>query len=128
MDFKDDFTQVQGTKPPPPAQYVRLSEAQLTKRDLDTFPEDIKQNALKRYELLNFIERKNTGGWTQKNLDPLLDSFFATNGGERPNWRTVARWYKSYLDSNGDLVSLVEKTTKRVIETKELTAMSTFLK
>ncbi|WP_258405435.1 Mu transposase C-terminal domain-containing protein [Shewanella sp. FJAT-52076] len=113
MDFKDEFTQVQGAKPHPPAQYVRLSEAQLTKRDLETFPEEIKQNALKRYELLNFIERKNTGGWTQKNLDPLLDSFFATNVGERPNWRTVARWYKSYMDSNGDLASLVEKNHKK---------------
>ncbi|WP_345889033.1 Mu transposase C-terminal domain-containing protein [Shewanella algae] len=113
MDFKDEFTQAQGTKPLPPAQYVRLSEAQLTKRDLDTFPEEIKQNALKRYELINFIERKNTGGWTQKNLDPLLDSFFAANIGERPNWRTVTRWYKSYLDSNGDLASLVEKKHKK---------------
>jgi putative transposase len=46
---------------------------------------------------------------TQNNLDPILDKLFDDNNEKRPNWRTVVRWRKKYIDSNGDLASLIER-------------------
>ncbi len=113
MDFEDEFSASELVKKPDtPIQYVKLEDAALVKRDLDTFPDFLKNKALDKYQLIAFIEKKITGGWTQKNLDPILDTLFTANMGKRPNWRTLVRWRKSYIDSNGDLASLVAKRHK----------------
>jgi putative transposase len=109
-DFEDEFIEsTTKIKVVTPIEYVRLNDAKLIKRDLETFSDLLKSNALDKYKILSFLEKKVTHGWTQKNLDPLLDEFFSTCMDKRPNWRTVARWRKSYIESNGDLVSLVPK-------------------
>jgi putative transposase len=113
MDFEDEFTvSTSVKKPETPAQYVKLDDSELVKRDLDTFPDFLKEKALDKYKLISFIEQENSGGWTQKKLDPILDKLFEGNRDKRPNWRTVVRWRKSYIDSNGDLASLVVKRHK----------------
>lgn len=113
MDFEDEFSESEFVKKPdPPIQYVKLEDTTLVKRDLDTFPDFLKNKALDKYQLIAFIEKTITGGWTQKNLDPILDSLFTTTTDRRPNWRTLVRWRKGYIDSNGDLASLVTKRHK----------------
>lgn len=113
MDFEDEFSESELVKKPDtPIQYVKLEDTALVKRDLDTFPDFLKSNALDKYQLITFIEKTITGGWTQKNLDPILDALFTTTTDKRPNWRTLVRWRKSYIDSNGDLASLVAKRHK----------------
>ncbi|NRD72152.1 DDE-type integrase/transposase/recombinase [Shewanella sp. VB17] len=113
MDFKDEFTESTVVKKPDTrVQYAKLDDTGLVKRDLDTFPDFLKDKALDKYKLISVIELENTGGWTQKKLDPILDKLFAKNIEKRPNWRTVVRWRKSYIESNGDLVSLVVKRHK----------------
>ncbi|WP_137226024.1 Mu transposase C-terminal domain-containing protein [Shewanella sp. MEBiC00475] len=113
MDFEDEFSESELVKKPDtPIQYVKLEDAALVKRDLDTFPDFLKNKALDKYQLIAFIEKTITGGWTQQNLDPILDTLFATAMEKRPNWRTLVRWRKSYIDSNGDLASLVAKRHK----------------
>lgn len=113
MDFEDEFSESELVKQPDtPIQYVKLEDTALVKRDLDTFPDFLKSKALDKYQLIAFIEKTITGGWTQKNLDPILDVLFTTTTDKRPNWRTLVRWRKSYIDSNGDLASLVAKRHK----------------
>ncbi|WP_287242897.1 Mu transposase C-terminal domain-containing protein [Pseudoalteromonas sp.] len=113
MDFEDEFSESELVKKPyTPIQYAKLENIALVKRDLDTFPDFLKSNALDKYQLITFIEKTITGGWTQKNLDPILDALFTTTTDKRPNWRTLVRWRKSYIDSNGDLASLVAKRHK----------------
>lgn len=112
-DFKDEFSASELVKKPDtPIQYVKLEDVALVKRDLDTFHDFLKNKALDKYQLIAFIEKTINGGWTQKNLDPMLDSIFSQFMDKRPNWRTLVRWRKSYIDSNGDLASLVAKRHK----------------
>jgi putative transposase len=113
IDFEDEFSESELVKKPDtPIQYVKLDDVGLVRRDLDTFPEFLRDKALDKYQLIAFIEEKITGGWTQKNLDPILDTLFTANMDKRPNWRTLVRWRKSYIDSNGDLASLIAKRHK----------------
>lgn len=110
-DFFDEFDDaIAPIKPDTPIQYVKLDDANITKRDLDTFPDFLKDKALDKYKLISLIEKENISGWTQKKLDPILDRLLGTDN--RPNWRTVVRWRKSYIESNGDLASLVIKQHK----------------
>jgi len=112
-DFNDEFDEFDvPVKPEIPIQYVKLEDAKTIKRDLDTFPDFLKEKALDKYKLLCIIEKEDPGSWTQKNLDPILDKLFAESELNRPNWRTVARWRKRYIDSNGDLTSLVSARHK----------------
>jgi putative transposase len=113
MDFYDEFDELSVTvKPETPIQYRKLVDTSLIKRDLDTFPDYIKDGALDKFKLISEIDKKNRGGWTKKNLDPILDDLFVKNSLERPNWRTVVRWRKRYIESNGDLASLVVERHK----------------
>lgn len=112
-DFEDEFAHSRiANKAVAPNEYVKLEDAKLINRDLDTFPDFLKGNALHKYQIISVLEKKITHGWTQKNLDPILDELFVTEMEKRPNWRTVVRWRKSYIESNGDLVSLVPKQHK----------------
>ena len=107
MDFYDEFDEIsESEKPEAPIQYRKLEDTNLIKRDLDTFPDFIKDDALDKFKLISKIGGQISGGWTQKNLDPILDKLFDNNE-KRPNWRTVVRWRKKYIESNGDLASLV---------------------
>lgn len=108
MDFYDEFDELsESEKPEAPIQYRKLEDTNLTKRDLDTFPDFIKDDALDKFKIISEIEKQISGGWTQKNLDPILDKLFDESNLNRPNWRTVVRWRKKYIESNGDLASLV---------------------
>lgn len=107
-DFHDEFDEFNTpVKPETPIQYVKLEDTTLIKRDLDTFPDFIKDDALDKFKVISKIGGQISGGWTQKNLDPILDNLFDESNLNRPNWRTVVRWRKKYIESNGDLASLV---------------------
>ena len=43
------------------------------KRDLDSFPESVKALAIYRLNYILWIQSNICGGWTQKNLVPLID-------------------------------------------------------
>lgn len=110
-DFIDEFdAEIVPKKTETATKYVKLDDVPIAKRDLDTFPEILKADALDKYKLISLIEKENLTGWTQKKLDPILDRLLGTNN--RPSWRTVVRWRKRYIDSCGDLASLVNKQHK----------------
>ena len=120
-DFFNEFDEsLAPLKPQTPTQYVKLDDANLIKRDLDTFNDALKSHALQRYKLISSIDKKLSRGWTQQNLDPILDDLFKENTQERPNWRTVARWRKKYIDSNGNIASLADKNHKMGNRTKRI--------
>lgn len=112
-DFHDEFDELKvPVKPETPIQYVKLEDTTLIKRDLDTFPDFIKDDALDKFKLISEIDEQISGGWTQKNLDPILDKLFDESNLNRPSWRTVVRWRKKYVESNGDLASLAVERHK----------------
>ncbi|MBB1279915.1 Mu transposase C-terminal domain-containing protein [Pseudoalteromonas sp. SR41-1] len=120
-DFFNEFDEsLAPLKPQTPTQYVKLDDANLIKRDLDTFNDALKSQALQRYKLISSIDKKLSRGWTQQNLDPILDDLFKENTQDRPNWRTVARWRKKYIDSNGNIASLADKNHKMGNRTKRI--------
>jgi putative transposase len=62
------------------------------KRDLDSFPENIKTLAIYRLNYILWIQSNICGGWTQKNLVPLIEIAKVELGGPAPEWRSLARW------------------------------------
>jgi putative transposase len=126
-DFFNEFDEsLAPLKPQTPTQYAKLDDAKLTQRDLDTFTDALKNQALQRYKLISTIDKKLSRGWTQQSLDPILDDLFNENTQDRPNWRTVARWRKKYIDSNGDIASLADKNHKMGNRTKRITGDDKF--
>ena len=112
-DFIDEFdNSIMPVKPQTPTEYTKLEDANLIKRDIDTFPDFLKDEAFDKYKLISIVEKEISGGWTQKNIEPILAKLFKESNTKKPNWRTVVRWRKKYIDSNGDLSSLVVKQHK----------------
>ena len=76
--FFDEFDEfVVPIKPETPTQYKKLEDTKLRGRDLDTFDEPVVKIAMDKYELISFLDKELlSGGWTKKNLEPLLNKFF----------------------------------------------------
>lgn len=82
----------------------------LLNSDLDSYPESIQNEAIRRYQVVDFVRQKLHGGWTQSNIDPLLREYFSdTESLSVPYWRTVVRWHKKLSDRNNALISLVDR-------------------
>lgn len=120
-DFIDEFdNSIMPVKPQTPTEYTKLEDANLIKRDIDTFPDFLKDEAFDKYKLISIVEKEISGGWTQKNIEPILAKLFKESNTKKPNWRTVVRWRKAYIDSNGELSSLVVKQHKMGNRTKRI--------
>ena len=77
------------------------------KRDLDSFPESVKALAIYRLNYILWIQSNICGGWTQKNLVPLIEKAKAEFGEPTPEWRTLARWWSRYQKSGFKVTSLI---------------------
>lgn len=94
--------------------YRSLSSSKLIERDLSSYPEEQQTIALQRYKLISLIAKDNNKGWTPKVLNPLIDKHIkASSLQHKPNARTVQRWYRAFVDSDGDLKSLVNQHHKK---------------
>lgn len=62
--------------------------------------------ALFRRDLIRYLERRLSGGWTPENLNPLLRDFAESKNTVVPSARTVADWKKYYYESGKSLSSL----------------------
>lgn len=106
-------------------QYLPLDSMAVHERDLSSFPEEQKSKALERYKLISIVAKEISGGWTPKNIDPLVDKYSAQLSIKRPSYKTVIRWYKSFCESGRNIVSLVDHNhskgnrTKRIVEDEE---------
>lgn len=88
--------------------YSPLESTKVIERDLSSFPEEQKLKALERYKLISLIAKEINGGWTPKNLIPLIDKHIEKLSIPKPSDRTVKRWYKAFCESDGDIKSLVD--------------------
>ncbi|EGU45693.1 putative transposase, partial [Vibrio ichthyoenteri ATCC 700023] len=79
----------------------------------DTFPEQTQKEVLRRHKIIQFIEKRLTGGWTEKNLVPLLNVVEHELNLSPPSWRTLAEWKKAYFESGRSLLSLVPKHAQK---------------
>lgn len=79
----------------------------------DAASEISQAEALRRLSYIQYIEKHNSKGWTEKNLKPLLASAENLLDGPLPSWRTIVSWRKSYNDSGCDLSSLIPKHSRK---------------
>lgn len=84
-------------------------------RPLDTYPKDLRYEALRRLSYIQWFEKRISGGWTKKNLKPLLDKadFSSCLDGPIPSWRTLASWHSAYKNNGCAVESLVPQHYKK---------------
>jgi putative transposase len=108
-NFHDEFNQLEPSiQIKTPDQYIKLDDTKLIPRDLDSFPEELKNAGLEKFNIIAFIDKKISGGWTPKKIDPILDEYFKNKIKDKPSSRTILRWRKKYIDSGGNINALVE--------------------
>ena len=100
--FNDEFDKNEGEE-------IRPKQTEYIPPDIEKYSEKNKKTAYKKCALIKWLEKRIAGGWTKKNLLPLLDQAQSHFKSELPNWRTVARWYAEYNQSGKAIESLVPK-------------------
>jgi putative transposase len=110
--FDDEFDEQAASLSDPPDSSLTVKALYLSP-DLNSFPEKVRQEAINKYELIMFVRQNLNRGWTQFNLEPLIEKYCADHPKlSKPNWRTVVRWNKS-LENNDTPTSLVPKHRKK---------------
>ncbi|TLF50569.1 hypothetical protein FEI13_09070 [Halomonas urmiana] len=65
-------------------------------KPLDTYPDELRYEALRRLSYIKWFEKRISGGWTEKNLQPLLDEAeFLQALGKRCTNPATAAWQPS---------------------------------
>lgn len=82
-------------------------------RDLASYPPEIQSEVRRRYEYIQWIEKHLKGGWTQKNLDPLIALASKEIKYPPPKWRALAKWWSLYSDSGRMLSALIPKVHRK---------------
>lgn len=75
----------------------------------DSFSDELKNVAMHRVSYIKWVDEHLDGGWTGKNLKPLLDKAAEVLPPPVPNWRTLVRWRKRYIQHGNKLISLIPK-------------------
>ncbi|MGA4607605.1 Mu transposase C-terminal domain-containing protein [Pseudoalteromonas maricaloris] len=78
-------------------------------RDLESLPKDVQDATFARLKYIKWLKQHLIGGWTQKNLAPLLVEMPEFEGQEKPKWRTVASWHAVYIKAEKDIHALIPK-------------------
>lgn len=103
--FEDEFVLLR------PSASSTPSESTVTgiSATFDSFPDALKSEALHRLRYLQWIKARLIGGWTEKNLKPLLIEAASILPPPAPNWRTLARWKKSYIQHGNKIIALIPR-------------------
>lgn len=83
------------------------SDANLT--SFDALPERSRLEALKRLKVIAYVKKRLKGGWTQKNLEPILKALPLNISDTPPSWRTLVEWKKVYYESGKSITALIPK-------------------
>ncbi|MFM2478415.1 Mu transposase C-terminal domain-containing protein [Celerinatantimonas sp. MCCC 1A17872] len=86
----------------------------------DTLPLELQHQALARLDILNYVEKRLTGGWTARKLAPLLNSYKDETGKPVPSWRVLVNWKSAYFGSERNIISLVPRHKKKGNRAKKL--------
>ena len=103
--FDDEFNQ--------PLPKVETKLPQNYAKDLQAFPEKIKITTFAKLKYIQWLEANIQGGWTQKNLEPLLKVMPEVEGEKKPSWRTAARWYSAYTNADKNIMALIPSHQKK---------------
>ncbi|RXJ71350.1 transposase [Veronia nyctiphanis] len=95
------------SKEDPDLCYRPLNEVTVYERDLDSFPEERKNEALERFKLLSLIGKELNGPWPLDQVKALIEKHKHDITISTPSPRTVLRWRERYEKSDGDLKSLI---------------------
>ena len=103
--FDDEFNQ--------PLPKVETKLPQNYAKDLQALPEKIKTTTFAKLKYIQWLEANIQGGWTQKNLEPLLKVMPEVEGEKKPSWRTAARWYSAYTNADKNIMALIPSHQKK---------------
>lgn len=107
MEFEDEFNFEEV-----PQNLSKEAEPEKPKqqsRDLESLPKEVQGATFARLKYIKWLKQRLTGGWTQKNLVPLLAEMPEYEGQEKPKWRTAAGWYAEYIKVKEDIHALIPK-------------------
>ncbi|WP_114784308.1 Mu transposase C-terminal domain-containing protein [Vibrio tetraodonis] len=76
---------------------------------IDGYCDEVRKELIRRLKVFNYVEKRLRGGWTEKNLEPILSSVESDLELPAPKWRTLVCWKKIYLESGRDPYSLIPK-------------------
>ncbi|USE69721.1 integrase [Pseudoalteromonas maricaloris] len=107
MEFEDEFNFEEA--PQKLAETAKPEEPNPQPRDLESLPKEVQAATLARLKYLKWLKQRLIGGWTQKNLAPLLAEIPEFQGQEKPKWRTVAGWHADYIKAEEDIHALIPK-------------------
>ena len=79
------------------------------KTTLDIESEEIREEVLRRLRIIQFTEKRLIGGWTQKNLEPILSLVEEKLQLSPPRWRTLVEWKRTYENAQRNVHSLIPK-------------------
>jgi putative transposase len=79
----------------------------------DNFPSDIQEKALARLDIIKFVERRLNGGWTERNLVPLIEEYKTQTNKPVPSWRILAGWRAKYVQSDRNVLALAPQYSKK---------------
>ncbi|KHT45901.1 Mu transposase C-terminal domain-containing protein [Vibrio sinaloensis] len=120
--FFDEFEASEGESEQSPLElYQEPVEIVLT---LDSQPKKVQQEVLRRIKIIAFVDRRLKGGWTEKNLPPILSLVESELQLTPPSWRTLATWKKSYFESGKDPCALIPKHAFKGNRQKEMDSQS----
>ncbi|QLJ09308.1 MULTISPECIES: Mu transposase C-terminal domain-containing protein [Pseudoalteromonas] len=107
MKFEDEFSFEEA--PQKLAETAKPEEHKYQDRDLESLPKEVQEATLARLKYVKWLKQRLIGGWTQKNLVPLLAEMPEFQGQEKPKWRTVAGWHSGYIKAEEDIHALIPK-------------------
>jgi putative transposase len=103
--FDDEFSQ--------PLPKVEAKQSQNYSKDLQALPEKIQITTFARFKYIQWLEANIQGGWTQKNLEPLLKVMPEVEGEKKPSCRSAARWHSVYINADRNIMALVPNHQKK---------------
>lgn len=86
-----------------------FDDQEIIPASIDLLPSLVQEEILRRVKIISFVEKRLQGGWTEKNLTPLLEQVPKTIGLKAPSWRILATWKKNYYESGKSIDSLIPK-------------------
>lgn len=97
-----------------------FDDQEIIPTSIDCLPELIQKEVLRRIKIITFVNRRLEGGWTEKNLSPILGKISEELGLQAPSWRILASWKKNYFESGQSIYSLIPKHANKGNRQKSL--------
>ncbi|WP_063337606.1 MULTISPECIES: hypothetical protein [unclassified Marinomonas] len=89
-------------------------------KDISVFSETLRNEAIHRYNIINYLIHHDVQIFTERHIIPHLPVLKEKFGDDIPNWRTISRWWKSFKESDFQIVSLVTTAKKKGNRVKNL--------